>query len=286
MRVTVAGIFTDHKSRVLLLQTTPTTLTPVSRPAEVGQSPAETLARAFREDTGLIVLPVRPTGVYLSSDGLELTLVYRCTMRGGDIHVPEGQPAAGFFDAAPLPRGLSAADHRQLDDALHHAGGPVQLGRLPATGSRLSRLLGRREAATPGAEWEAFVMLVVHDGLRQLVCERHQGGIMRPLRDEVWGGEAPWEAAARLQARLLPHVEQVTTELRLVQVSTANRSIGFVFVAPPYPQAAFAHLPSGLDMWPLDRLELDQIDDDYVTLDAGLARDALASDATAVRLAD
>lgn len=285
MHVTVAGFLMDHKSRVLLQRLDSNTLAPIRRGLEPNEAPEATLARAFREETGLIVLPVRPTGVYESDFGRQMTICYRCTLRGGDLKTPEGSPAAGFFDTYPLPRGLNAADRRLLDDALHHAGGPVRLAQLPATGSRLSRLLGRREAAAPGTEWGAEVMLVLHDGEGQIVCERHPGGIWRPLGDVVYWDEAMWEAAARLQARALPSAEQAAAELRLVQISTAHRSIDFVFVAPPYPQAAFARLASGWDTWPLDRLELDQLDDDDVTRDASLARDALAAAGTVVRLA-
>ena len=107
MRITVSGILTDYQGRPLLQQSGPRTLEPVHRPLSPDDLAPVMLARAFREDTALIVLPVRLTGLYY--DGREsgaLTFCYRCTMRGGDLSVPEGRPPAGFFEL-PLPRALA-----------------------------------------------------------------------------------------------------------------------------------------------------------------------------------
>lgn len=204
MRVTTAGFLTDHKSRVLLQQTDATTLTPIYSSLEAGVLTADTLARAFREQTGLYVLPVRLTGVYYDGRGDELILCFRCTMRGGDLAIPEGQPPAGFFDAKPLPRGLAAPYRQPADDTLHHEGGPVYLSSIEeGVGARLGRLLSGRTRTAPSApEWEVSVAVVA-----SVVAAL--GDAVAWVRDrpgEPWGlptgrvarGEAPWETIGRL----------------------------------------------------------------------------------------
>ena len=66
MRVTIAGFLTDYKGRVLLQQPEPGRLSPVAASLESGVLPADTLARAFRTATALVIWPVRLVGVYLS----------------------------------------------------------------------------------------------------------------------------------------------------------------------------------------------------------------------------
>ena len=169
MRVTIAGFLTDQTGRVLLRQTDRQELSPVTCSLTAGELPAEALARAFRERTGLYVLPVRLVGLYLSGENT-LALTYRCALRGGELQPPAGQPPANFFNPQPTPRGLSNAHRRQLDDALHHAGGPPVVGRLPATlGERFQRLIKGEQPEETGPEWAVGVKLVVDCGHGQ-VC--------------------------------------------------------------------------------------------------------------------
>ncbi len=197
MQFVVYGLLTDYQNRILLQKVTDESLAPVGRAVEPGTLPAETLARAFREETGLIVLPVRTTGVYYSGRGDgRLVLFFRCTMRGGDLRVPDGSSPAGFFDSAILPKGLSAAHRQQIDDALHHAGGPPWLGReAGGVGAWLGRLMGRSEAAAGGPAWDVAVRLGAageSDEVAMAVVDGN-GDATR-----VMPGDAPWEAAARL----------------------------------------------------------------------------------------
>ena len=285
MRVTIVGFLTDYKSRVLLQQPEPGRLLPVTTSLAAGVLPAEALVHAFRAATGLVVWPVRLVGVYfIARGGGELVLSYRCTLRGGDLQPLPDQPAAAFYDTSPPPRGLSAAHARQLDDALHHGGGPARLGRIPAAGRGLRGLFGRRESPAAGVDWGVGVMLVVHDGQGQIVCERHPGGIWKPLAVDGELGEAPWESAARRLAELLPRVEERAVELRLVEVEMRG-IIDLVFVTPPYPKEAFALSWGNTEMWALDEVGVD-FDQEDAAPEAALVRAALASDATVVRLAN
>ena len=109
MRITILGFLTDYQSRVLLQQTGATTLAAVGRSLAVGESPADTLARAFREETGLFVLPVRCVGLYRIADAEgELSLTFRCILRGGELEIGQGRPPAGYFDTQSLPAGLDS----------------------------------------------------------------------------------------------------------------------------------------------------------------------------------
>ena len=235
MRVTIAGILTDQTGRVLLRQTDRQTLTPVTCSLEPGELPAEALARAFRETTGLYVLPVRLVGLYVTG-GHTLTLTYRCALRGGELQPLPGQPPAGFFDTSPLPRGLSAAHRRPLDDALRHAGGPPVSGHIPITlGRRFYDLVRARQPEESGVEWDIGVKLVVNSGHGQVVWQRTDAG--QPWRlpaDRVAPGEAPWEAAERLWRACCPHGAGNRLGLAPIEPLVAGDNITFVFLAGPY----------------------------------------------------
>lgn len=231
MQILVNGILTDYEGRVLLEQCAARELAPVQRPLSPGLTPTATLDRAFRESTGLIVLPVRLTGLHYDGGipGGELSFSFRCTMRGGDLLVPDGGRPAGFFDCPPLPDALSPKFRRQLDAALHHPGGPPALTREgPGLGRGLARLFGRREPAAGPDDWSVAVRVVGRGPDGRVAWTR--GG-----PDALWGlpaaapspGEAPWETAKRL---LRPAGTTSPGEPSLVLVELAARQPALVLV--------------------------------------------------------
>jgi len=234
MRVTAAGFLTDHKSRVLLQQIDAATLMPIRCSLEPGVLPADTLARAFREQTGLYVMPVRLTGLYYDGRNDEVSFCFRCTMRGGDLAIPEGQPPAGFFDGQPLPRGLAAAYRWPADDALHHEGGPACLLSIEESwGARLGRRLSRRtRAAPPALEWAVTVAVVAS------VAVGFGGAVawVRARPDEPWRlpagrvapGEAPWQTLRRLLSPLLRWYEG-SEDLSGVYLAAGRPALTLVF---------------------------------------------------------
>ncbi len=228
MRVTLAGYLSDHKGRVLLRQMSARSLEPVTCRLKPGEEPAATLASAFRAATGLIVLPIRLVGAYYAGD--ELTLTYRCTLRGGELATPTGQPPAGFFDAQPPPRGLDAAHARQLDDARHHDGGPARLAR---TAEGLAARLGRgpaRERSVSGVDWAATAQLIAVAGDRVLWTRADAAGPWRLPARAVAAGDAPWQTAGALPRALgLGHA--VTPSLRLIVIAADRPALSFVFLA-------------------------------------------------------
>ncbi len=243
MRVTIAGFLIDQTGRVLLRQTDRGDLAPVTCSLERGELPAEALARAFRETTGLYVLPVRLVGLYLTGSHT-LTLTYRCALRGGELQPLPGQPPAGFFDTASLPRGLDDAHRRQLDNALRHAGGPPTTVHLSATwGERLHRLARGGQPDETGREWEIAVKLVVNCGHGQVVWQRANTG--QPWRlpsDRSHPGEAPWETAGRLWQVCCPQRPGKLLGPAPIEPVVAGANITFVFLAglyePPFPRVS------------------------------------------------
>ncbi len=233
MRVTLASYLSDHKGRVLLQRPSARSLEPVTCPLKPGEEPAATLASAFRAATGLVVLPIRLVGAYYAGD--ELTLTYRCTLRGGELATPTGQPPAGFFDAQPQPRGLGAAHARQLDDARHHDGGPA---RLALTAEGLAARLGRgpaRERSASGVEWTATAQMIAVAGGRVLWTRADAAEPWRLPARVGAAGDAPWQTAGAL-ARALGLGHTVNLSLRLIVIaasrSAADRpALSFVFLA-------------------------------------------------------
>ena len=235
MHVTGSGILTDHKGRVFLQQSGETTLAPVHRPLEPGNLPTHTLDHAFREETGLIVLPVRLTGLYYDgsrADG-ELNLCFRCTMRGGDLKAPAGGQPAGFFDWPLLSGGLSPKYSRMVDDAIHHAGGPPN---LVETGSGLSaklgRLFGRQPMESDAESWTVSVRLT--DGasgdMVEWVVTKPNEGQPDPTAP-VDPAQPPWETAVRLLAQGHSVSGQSAVRLVGVEIASERPALTLLFVS-------------------------------------------------------
>ncbi|MBP9501599.1 MAG: hypothetical protein KBF17_05495 [Candidatus Promineofilum sp.] len=234
MQLIINGFLTDYQSRIFLQKTANESLAPVGRSVEPGILPTQTLARAFREETGLIVMPIRLTGIYHSGrDGGRLTFCYRCTMRGGVLQVPEGYPPAGFFDFSPLPRGLSPGYRQQVDEALHHAGGsPSMKHEASDPGVWLGRLVKRAKPVTDSMAWNVAVQLVDavdSDAVEMTLVDQDA----EPAVDAVAvkPGEAPWDTAARLLDA--SRASRNKPLVRLVHVTFATERPAATFVFAP-----------------------------------------------------
>lgn len=235
MKAIVKGVLTDHSGKVLLRRADPATPELIASPLELGVMPAETLARAFRETTGLIVHPVRLTGLYwrTAKNGSEFSFVYRCIMRGGEVTKEDGHPSAAFFDPRSLPDGLSGETHRQMDDAFRHDGGPPVLARLDAdSGIGLRRFFKTRlvEGREPG-EWSATTRLVIQSGQDKIAWVRRSS-------TDLWGlpaadvppGQSPWETAEKLSQQYRPPGEPAEPcRLVAIQLASGHPVITFVF---------------------------------------------------------
>ena len=241
MKLIVNGVLTDFLGRILLQRKSERDLTPVSRAPEIDALPAGSLARAFREETGLIVLPVRLTGLYYDGHepGGRLTFTYRCLMRGGDLQIEPGRLPAGFFDGTPLPAGLSGHHRHQIHQAIHHDGGPPHLERENGgLGLRLSRLLGGAgETSSEGPSWKVGINLVTVDGQGRMLGMRAGTGEHWRLPATIPApGEAPWESAARLLGEVKSGEKVDPSCLKLIEAAAGHPEITFVFAALPEEQ--------------------------------------------------
>ena len=127
MKIATNGIVTNEAGQVLLIQRDDTrTFAPPGGSVDVGELPTDNVAREVREETGLIVLPVRLVGVYYSSAKPEgmLNFVFRCLQRGGEIATSEESPQVDFFWPRQLPQPMLAFHQERLARGLTHAGGP------------------------------------------------------------------------------------------------------------------------------------------------------------------
>jgi hypothetical protein len=219
MQMMVSGILSDFRGRVFLRQLDAMTLGPIHGPLEIGTPPAVTLDRLFRRQTGLIVMPVRLTGLYFDRGvaGGRLTFSFRCTMRGGDLAIPAGESPAGFFDCPPLPTGLSTRFRRQVDDALHHAGGsPALADEAGGAVARLGRLLGRGTAEELDA-WHVSVRLAVSgDGDNGVEWAVIGPDASQPAT-AADPAQPPWESAARWAADSGPNRRPAVNLVRVEQ---------------------------------------------------------------------
>ena len=124
MNVGTNGIVVDQHGNVLLIKRNDTrTFAPPGGALDAGELPPDGAAREVREETGLIVLPVRLTALtYLpmSPSGF-LSFSFRCLLRGGEITPSEESPVVGFFKANPLPRRISSFHRERLEKGLAHA---------------------------------------------------------------------------------------------------------------------------------------------------------------------
>jgi hypothetical protein len=203
---------------------------------ETGRLPPESVAAAFREETGLIVLPVRLAGLYFRSGNPDsLFFTFRCIMRGGNLDVPEGQPEAGFFDGRPLPRPMRLMHEQQVSQALHHPGGrPHWEAQALPFGRRLQSWLGRlggniSEQTT--ISWRANVTVITRSASGQVLWVRRPGESVWQLPNaERHIHEAPWETARRALRNTLGG-EHPPGALPGVYVGESERVITFLFAA-------------------------------------------------------
>lgn len=234
MVLTVSGVLSDYKGRVLLQQIDARTLAPIRRMMEIGELPADTLARAFREDTSLIVLPVRLTGMYYRDQppNGEVAFYFRCIMRGGDLLPPDGRPPAGFFDSSPLPQALGPRFRQPVAAALEHAGGPPDRLRQ-GRGSRqwFKRLLNDQPPTDNTNAWGLTIRVIARRPDGQILWSGQQPeGLWTLPAATPAPGEAPWEAAERLVRQAGPAGGAAT--LSAVEIATNQPAATFIFTVP------------------------------------------------------
>lgn len=218
MNVGTNGIVVDQHGNVLLIKRNDTrAFAPPGGALDPGERLPDAAAREVREETGLIVLPVRLAAVTylpLMPNGF-LGFSFRCLLRGGDITTSEESPVVGFFKTTPLPRRMSSFHRERVEKVLSYAGErPLFFQHSVSTFNKAARLvlrhvvyrwldLKRRLQGQP-----AFVPPPTWTISTYLLCRNEAGAYLwyRSKESEPWqlpGGEAtglvsPWETAVQL----------------------------------------------------------------------------------------
>lgn len=217
MIISATGIVVDHYGDILLIERDDTrTLAPPGGAAQIGELPAETVAREVREETGLIVMAVRLVGVYYvpTRPSDFLTLCFRCIMRGGEITTSEESPRVGFFKTTPLPGPMLAIHQERIQRSLAHRGGPpywgtnslsarlrmgnVLMNRVVYPWLHLRRRLSGRPSYVPPPSWQTHATALIRDDQDRILWIRSQDGKAWQLpRGTSAAQETPWETAVR-----------------------------------------------------------------------------------------
>lgn len=234
MVINAYGVLSDHLNRILLQKVAKSnTLTPPGYELTPDELPVAGLAAAFREATGLIVLPLRLTGLYFRAGEFDsLQLFFRCLLRGGTLVIPEGWSEAGFFDSRPLPQPMLPIYQQAVSQTLYHAGGRPHWEQQPISFStRLRDWFGGEPSAQSATSWQASATVIIQNSNGQVLWVR------RP-ETEYWElptakrkqREAPWKTGHRVLQDILGNKRPIAN-LPLLCVGKVKRQITFVFTA-------------------------------------------------------
>ncbi len=211
---------------------------------ETGELPTDNIAREVREETGLIVLPVRLVGVYfwpLKPEGL-LNFVFRCIQRGGEIATSEESPQVDYFWPRALPKPMLNLHQERLERGLSHQGGPVYwetqrqslklrlmslwLGLVVYPRMNRQRKRDGRPDFIPAPQWKVTAVTVIRNAQGQILWLK-DGDAWRLPGGQNKSIEAPWETAVR-------HAQKQTGQpINLTNLSS-------VYVHPNKPVMTFA----------------------------------------------
>lgn len=129
-RASADAVVFDERSRVLLQRRAESGIWCLPGGSiEVGESAAASVTREVREESGLIVEPVKLIGVYSEPlitthrypDGNlvhYVSLLFECRLVGGQLRDTEESSAVAWFDPNDLPRPFLSDHLPRLKDAL------------------------------------------------------------------------------------------------------------------------------------------------------------------------
>lgn len=246
MRIGTAGIITNEYNHILLIQRDDTrTWCEPGGSLEFGRLPTDNVAQEVREETGMIVMPVRLVALHhwnISPDG-GLSFIFRCLIRGGELTPSPESPQVGFYPSDQLPRPILDFHQQSINDGWHHKGGPpIFRKRSPSFRTMLVRLLLTTviypfknlrlrlngEKYTPPPQWELTVAVVAQDEDGRILWQNENETAVLPHGRPQSPAEAPWETAARLIKAQTGQTATIT-DLPLVVVTKDTNHITLIF---------------------------------------------------------
>ncbi len=265
MRIATNGIVFNEYTKVLLMQRDDTRTWAIpGGMLNAGELPTEGVAREVREETGILVMPVRLVGVYHLTNlerGSSLLFAFRCIQRGGEIETSHESPQVGWFPTRPLP-GFMLDMHRQrILDAFAHQGGPPILARQRLT---LLHRLGfffirhfyyrykdwrRLQRGEPPYQeppgWQTAVTIILRNEAEEVLWLKEAGqAAFRLPGGDVPEKEAPWETAVAIIARTLGLSSKIT-HLSGVYAREGQNHLTLTFTARA--TGGFLHPPTGTE---------------------------------------
>jgi ADP-ribose pyrophosphatase YjhB (NUDIX family) len=246
---------------VLLIKRNDTrTFAPPGGALDAGELPPDGAAREVREETGLVVLPVRLaalTYLPLTPSGF-LNFTFRCLLRGGEISPSEESPVVGFFKTTPLPRRISSFHRERLEKGLAHAedrplffqhpvstvnkGVRFLLQNVVYRGLDIKRKLQGKPPYQPPPAWEvATYLLSTNDAGKYLWHRPHDNAPWQLPGGHAFGLIAPWATAVQLaqqQTGQTLHPRQLSD----VFLGPKDNQLSLVFTADSAVQPGQSHL--------------------------------------------
>ncbi|MEM7112016.1 MAG: NUDIX hydrolase [Chloroflexota bacterium] len=250
MIIGTTGVLVNGSGKVLLIQRDDTrTFAPPGGGLEAGELPTEGVVREVREETGLIVMPVRLVGVFFSRrepDSL-LIMMFRCLQRGGDIETSEESLSVGFYPTHDLPRPMTRLHRERLTSVLQHKELDSFWEEQPLRWVEQAGMTVLRRVIYPYKDWQRqrhgqqpHVSAARWDVGAFVVIQNEVGAVLWVKRTdmEAWNlpggggeqGEAPWETAVR-EAYEETNLHVKLDRLGCINVYHNEAGIVFTFIA-------------------------------------------------------
>lgn len=218
MLISTNGLLVNQFNQVLLIQRNDTRTWALPGGAiDKGELPPDAAAREVREETGLIVMPVRLVGLHMLnvSPTPYLGFSFRCIQRGGEIQTSEESPQVGFVPALELPRAMAGMHRQRIERGMSHFGGPpewyvqqpswrIRLGRMALQRVvypwyDFQRKRNGRPPYTPPPSWQTSAFCVIRNeaGAVLWVKRRDVDAWNLPGGLRQGAHEPPWKTAVR-----------------------------------------------------------------------------------------
>lgn len=255
MQIATNGVVVDEYGHVLLIRRNDTrTMAPPGGSLEAGELPDASLAREVKEETGLLVMPVRLVGLYFweaKPSGI-LVFVFRCIQRGGKLKASPESPEVGFFPSKAFPKPMLGLHRLRLDRAVAHSGGGVDLEVQQMTWQMrmgrtlinqlvyryldIRRVVRRETPYQQPPKWRVTVNVMARNSAGEIGWLKQADGDGYALPSGVPNYlEAPWDAAARIASKRLGQPVTIK-ELEAVYVDEGKASMELLFSSEPLPQ--------------------------------------------------